>query len=288
MTQWIIACDSKDYDIWGAFSEFQKIDWKQSTNIEPGDIVYIYMIGPYSAIQFQCLVKKTNLKEIEIDDLKYVKNGAKYASCGRYMELEFLQKYSTPLFTYKNLEENGLKQVRGPQRVKDELARYIAGVTNQLINEEEDNNLLQEVNGYIPDAAIIKKTYKGVKKEKVAPVIRNGQKIYTRDRQTAINALAHANYVCEIEPAHPTFLRKNTDKTYTEPHHLVPLSHLERFDVSLDVEENIVSLCSNCHNQMHYGKDAKSLIVKLYGDRKEHLKKVGIDITLDELLKMYL
>ena len=53
------------------------------------------------------------------------------------------------------------------------------------------------------------------------------------------------------------------------------------------MEENIVSLCSTCHNQIHYGKDAELLIKKLYSSRKELLRKVGIILSEKELLKMY-
>ena len=61
----------------------------------------------------------------------------------------------------------------------------------------------------------------------------------------------------------------------------------EQFNVSLDVEENIVSLCSNCNNQIHYGADADKLIEKLYEERKDALASVGIIITLEQLLSMY-
>lgn len=92
---------------------------------------------------------------------------------------------------------------------------------------------------------------------------------------------------CEINSDHPTFIRKNSGKNYTEPHHLVPMAFSEQFNVSLDVEENIVSLCSNCHNQIHYGADADKLIEKLYEERKDALASVGIIITLEQLLSMY-
>lgn len=59
------------------------------------------------------------------------------------------------------------------------------------------------------------------------------------------------------------------------------------FSVSLDVEENIVSLCSNCHNLLHYGRDYLSLLKRLYESRKNLLKKVGIDITFERLVQMY-
>ena len=67
----------------------------------------------------------------------------------------------------------------------------------------------------------------------------------------------------------------------------MPMAMQDKFDVSLDVEENVVSLCSNCHNEIHYGKYADRLIKILYNQRKELLKRVGIDILLEELMDMY-
>ena len=111
--------------------------------------------------------------------------------------------------------------------------------------------------------------------------------VYPRNRQTAENALAFAHYRCEIDPTHPFFIRRNADVPYMEPHHLVPLSMQRQFDVSLDVEENIVSLCSTCHNHIHYGKGAEEMIKMLYEQRRTALESVGIRVTLDELLSFY-
>ncbi len=110
---------------------------------------------------------------------------------------------------------------------------------------------------------------------------------YPRNPQTAKNALSHAGYKCEWDPEHFTFIRRRSDVRYTEPHHLVPMSVQDRFQVSLDVEENIVSLCSTCHNHIHYGKGADQLISALYAQRKDFLKSAGIDIALEELLSFY-
>ena len=129
--------------------------------------------------------------------------------------------------------------------------------------------------------------HKGETRKKPDSVIIRKHKVFPRDRRTAVNALSHACFKCEIDSDHPTFIRKNSDRPYTEPHHLVPIEYADSFDVSLDVEENIVSLCSNCHNEIHYGRDAKLLVEKLYNERKDALKSVGIVISLDELLEMY-
>jgi len=68
---------------------------------------------------------------------------------------------------------------------------------------------------------------------------------------------------------------------------LIPMAYTDKFKFSLDVEENIISLCSNCHNQLHYGKGTEILLKKLYDDRKEILLKVGIEISFEELVAMY-
>ena len=102
-----------------------------------------------------------------------------------------------------------------------------------------------------------------------------------------MNALKKAHYKCECDATHPTFIRKNSSLPYTEPHHLVPLGFSDEFSVSLDVEENMVSLCSNCHNQLHYGRDIREILNYLYCQRKDLLAKVGIVVTINELYKMY-
>ena len=68
---------------------------------------------------------------------------------------------------------------------------------------------------------------------------------------------------------------------------MIPLSEQDNYEYSLDVPANIVSLCSNCHNQLHYGIDPVPLLTKLYEARKDELKAAGIDISLDELICLY-
>lgn len=67
-----------------------------------------------------------------------------------------------------------------------------------------------------------------------------------------------------------------------ETHHLIPLEYWKSFDNSLDVEANIVCLCSNCHNEIHYGVDAARLIKPLFEKRVRELKEAGIEIELEQ------
>ena len=154
---------------------------------------------------------------------------------------------------------------------------------------QEDNNIEYDLKNYIYKINVDENfTYKYDKKKKQKYTIQNGIKTYIRDRKVAMNALKKANHKCEVDSEHEVFLRRNVDVGYTESHHLVPMAYSDIFDVSLDVEENMVSLCSHCHNLLHYGKDFERVLEKLYYERVNHLNKVGIYISFDQLREMYL
>ena len=111
-------------------------------------------------------------------------------------------------------------------------------------------------------------SYTGAPQEKKPYEETNGRKIIPRE-------------------GHKSFISKATGLPYMEAHHLIPMEYYNNFDVSIDVEENIISLCSNCHREIHHGKDASVIVKKLYEQRKPYLQKAGIDISLKQLLVWY-
>ena len=169
----------------------------------------------------------------------------------------------------------------------------VATSTTEDFSEEvefqADQELFTEINEQILESLETDTTfeYSGRPQAKQAPVFVNGHKSYKRDKKKSVNALKKAKHKCEIDGTHPSFVRRNSSQNYTEPHHLVPMGFSDRFAVSLDVEENIVSLCSNCHNQLHYGRDVRHLLDTLFALRKDLLKSAGIEITIEELYEMY-
>lgn len=113
---------------------------------------------------------------------------------------------------------------------------------------------------------------------------------YLRDPAVAQRALSRAKHLCEVDASHTSFPRRNSPHLYMEPHHLIPMSMTDYFNVSLDREQNIFSLCSNCHNQIHYGtpEDVRRLIDKLFVSREQEICAIlGRNITLEELYRIY-
>ena len=169
-------------------------------------------------------------------------------------------------------------QTREYKKISKETAATEAKFDRKLLD-----NTINEINNVLPE----KPFYKGTPKKKKSPTKISSSKVYPRDSNTALNALKIAEYKCEINSKHPTFIRKKNNLPYTEPHHLIPMAYSDNFDFSLDIEENIISLCSNCHNQIHYGTDVETILRPLYEKRKGLLARAGIYITYAELLKMY-
>jgi 5-methylcytosine-specific restriction protein A len=129
MTTWIIPCNTKYYDVIGAFSSLPRIDWKQSSKIDVGDEVFVYVGRPYKAILFKCRVTKTNLPKTEIDDSAFVIDGENYLNYGNYMELELEKKFEENQLSLDVLIQNGLQgNVQGPRRPNESLQRLLDSV----------------------------------------------------------------------------------------------------------------------------------------------------------------
>lgn len=112
---------------------------------------------------------------------------------------------------------------------------------------------------------------------------------YVGDPKITKRALLNASYKCEYDPSHITFINEITGKNYVEGHHLIPLSAQDQFDYSIDVPENIVSLCPNCHRKIHKASklQKKEMIYKLFTIREQGLIKRGIFTTQEYIEKLY-
>jgi 5-methylcytosine-specific restriction protein A len=109
---------------------------------------------------------------------------------------------------------------------------------------------------------------------------------YKRNHNAVEVALNLSNFKCEIDPNHSTFYT-NKGIQYLEGHHLIPLSVQKEFENSLDIPANIVGLCPNCHRHLHYGIGINPILKELFEKKVFNLKKSGINIDFEELLKYY-
>jgi 5-methylcytosine-specific restriction protein A len=111
--------------------------------------------------------------------------------------------------------------------------------------------------------------------------------VLPRDPKVARDSIANSNYRCEFNREHQSFQSPVTGEQYMEAHHLIPLSQQNCTQVSLDIIENVVSLCPNCHKKIHLGlaPDKREMLKTLYKQRPEIVKNYGIN--LEQLYSFY-
>lgn len=112
--EWIVPANPKYYDIINAFNKTDTIIWKQSNNIWAGDIVYLYVAAPISAILYKCEV-------LEVD-IPY-KYSDKNVSMKKVMKIKLLRRYEQDKFTFEKLNKYGIKAIRGPRGLTDKLSK---------------------------------------------------------------------------------------------------------------------------------------------------------------------
>ena len=115
-------------------------------------------------------------------------------------------------------------------------------------------------------------------------------KIWKRSGIMRTQTVALADYNCDIDHSHVTFIAASTGKPYMEAHHIIPLRLQENFAKSLDVYANLVSLCPICHRKIHLGiiEERRLMIDEIYEIRKERLAKCGFVLGKEEFEDMVL
>ncbi|WP_331406391.1 HNH endonuclease signature motif containing protein [Vibrio owensii] len=71
---------------------------------------------------------------------------------------------------------------------------------------------------------------------------------YRRDPDVVAEALYRAEGFCEMCKEKAPFIKRSNGEAYLEVHHIIPLSQ-----GGLDSLENVISLCPNCHREIHFG-----------------------------------
>ena len=114
--EWIVPSNPKYYDVIGHFESNDIVTWKQSSNIQVGDIVYLYVGSPYSAILYKLQVLEVNIPYMYNDD---------NVSMSKVMHLKLLDKYNKDEYPFAKLKSYGINAVRGPRYMPMELSKLI-------------------------------------------------------------------------------------------------------------------------------------------------------------------
>ncbi len=115
--EWLIPSNPKYYDSVHAFDDADEISWKQGAGIKKGDIVFMYIGAPISAIMYKCVVTRTDIP------WQYERQGLTIKSL---MDIRLLKRYDPARFTFEVLnKEYGIFAVRGPRGIPHSLSEAL-------------------------------------------------------------------------------------------------------------------------------------------------------------------
>jgi predicted DNA-binding protein (MmcQ/YjbR family) len=115
--KWIVPARADYFDLTTYFNNPRKENvWKMYKGAKVGDTMYLYASNPYSCIMYKTVVTQVNIPS------KYKKSN------GEYMELilvKVIEKYPYEKYTLKTISKYGIKTVRGPRSMPEELLSFM-------------------------------------------------------------------------------------------------------------------------------------------------------------------
>lgn len=251
-------------------------------------------------------IRDIRRQDINIPNLKDIKNGDKCyfdpKPIATLIQLGLFQKIDTTKTKNRSKADRSSRFV-----IKEDFkTKYIDELSNLSIYNQETKNILSNVDIYsieenIDDIEDIlnEKTYglpilTGTEKDRQnnrKPKRSSHKKGKRYDTNPSIKktAIDECGYKCFYNENHTLFKNKyGTD--YVEGHHIVPMKAQDDFkDINLDRTENIVALCPYCHKAIHHGNKntVTDILSKIFKDRENELKAVGIKINIDDLYNKY-
>ncbi len=116
--EWIIPANPAYYDVEEGFRQNPVMEWKQTSNVKVGDLIYMYMAAPVCAILYKC-------RAVEVD-IPYHYEDEKL-TIRKAMKIELLERYDEKRFTRDLLKQFGVYAVRSPRSMPHSLSCEING-----------------------------------------------------------------------------------------------------------------------------------------------------------------
>lgn len=236
-------------------------------NTEKGPSYHRYLVRIFIFIEEIFKVKISN--PVSLDTFKLVEN------------LSYLETYKA-----YNKSESYFP--------KSSINYYLSFVSQILIDQETEidnlsDQLIDSKQNTVNNSKLFIENDVKRPEKRPEPVTVNNIKRYRRNLLEVRKAKISADYICEYDNKHVTFVNNFDNNPYIEAHHLIPMATQGLFEYNIDFADNIICLCPNCHRRIHYGviSDKSEMVEKFYKERHEKIESFKVNIKYNDLKLFY-
>lgn len=211
--------------------------------------------------------------------------------CSKYYDVHHLptnEEFKDDLLSFVSILDQ-VEVIKGSHRNFDDFYTELLLNNDGLYYETNDDEIefIESVNN--SKMAVFEENNELLILSKKPIIDLKGRRRWPRSSNVAVEALNRSLRQCEVNANHQTFVSKASGENFMEAHHLIPMNKQADFEYTLDQIANVKSLCPNCHRAIHYGDDntRNEIIEKLYWQSIKELEKVGLKVSLEDLIKMY-
>jgi 5-methylcytosine-specific restriction protein A len=248
---WLIPANPNEYDVEGAFSNYETIDWKRSYKYENGDIIFIYISGDVRRVRYKVEVLEGLVKDNNIvNDKKFWVDEEKFEKSKEYdfTRIRLLDEVDTSELSLSKLRDYGLKgNIQGSMKLKGELGDYIMSFFKSQMTE-----------GYFPEE-VSEELVEG--KSKTINV-----NIYERNPLARKRCMEHYGVRCQICDVDFEEKYGEVGKDFIHVHHVVPLHEIQE-NYKVNPIKDLIPVCPNCHAMLHRKENGEYLTVEQLKER---------------------
>lgn len=233
-----------------------------------------------SQLQYLALENNTLYGNCDIEQLKgqFIKS-----FCFRYLTAIFSGgsdfKYDiSKIITRLNKLDNQFKN----------LNKFVEYANNNLIKQEIP--FMNDDNDMIDNADLV--DINDIHRMPERGIDSTGRKRFKTNKKIRDKVLENANYLCDCNDSKHFYFESVELDNYVEGHHIVPMNRQQEYfydSINLDIPNNIVPLCPNCHRQIHLGsRQARlTIISELFVRNNVKLLALNPNLTLSILASYY-
>lgn len=239
---------------------------------------------------------KPNNSQVE---LMWIKNDVLFGNCERsQLEGQFFKSFC---FRYLTAIFSGLNDYKYNI---DSVLNKLGKIDNQFSNlksfvDYANSNILYQTNILMPaDEDVVESDddiddFNDKNRQPQKAYDSKGRKKYKTQKKIRDYVLKQANYICGCHNDKHFYFESVALHNYVEGHHIIPMNRQEEYyfnyNINLDIADNIIALCPNCHCQIHLG--SKKARLKILGEifvrNFTKLRNINEKISLSLLASYY-